>query len=206
MKLVIGNKNYSSWSLRAWLALKYAGIPFEEELFPLYEGGKPLPPPTPSGKVPCLIDGDVAIWDSLAIAEFAAERGPLWPKDATARALARAVSCEMHSSFMPLRTHMPMNMRAERPGKGREPGVEDDIKRIKQIWRTCLEQSDGPFLFGDFSIADCFYAPVVSRFRTYGVELDELERKYADALWAHPLMQEWAAAAKTEPYVIEKFD
>lgn len=210
LTLVIGNKNYSSWSLRAWLAVRQAGFEPEEILIPLDEPGyrTEILKHSPSGRVPCLSHGDVKIWDSLAIAEYAAELAPeagLWPDDRGARALARAASCEMHSGFEALRTHMPMNMRSSFPKEGRKPGVQEDIDRVKAIWRQCRSRygDGGPFLFGRFSVADAMYAPVVSRFRTFGVELGEEEQAYADAVWALDAMKEWAAAAEHEPMVID---
>lgn len=210
LTLIIGNKNYSSWSLRAWLAVRQAGFEAEEVLIPLDEPGyrTEILKHSPSGRVPCLIHGDVKIWDSLAIAEYAAELAPeagLWPDDRAARALARAASCEMHSGFEALRTHMPMNMRSSFPEEGRKPGVQEDIDRVKAIWRQCRSRfgEGGPFLFGRFTVADAMYAPVVSRFRTFAVELGEEEKAYADAIWALDAMKEWAAAAEDEPMVID---
>lgn len=210
LTLIIGNKNYSSWSLRAWLAVRQAGLSAEEILVPLDEPGykTEILKYSPSGRVPCLVHGDLKIWDSLAIAEYAAELAPeagLWPDDLSARALARAVSCEMHSGFGALRTHMPMNIRSSFPKEGRKPGVQEDIDRVKAIWRLCLSRhgGDGPFLFGRFTVADAMYAPVVSRFRTFGVELGEQEKAYADAIWSLDAMKEWAEAAEHEPMVID---
>ena len=210
MTLIIGNKNYSSWSLRAWLAVCHAGFTPKEVLIPLDVPGykAELLKHSPSGRVPCLIHGDLHVWDSLAIGEYVAELAPdagLWPGDATARAVARAVSAEMHSGFQALRTHMPMNIRSRFPEEGRKPGVQEDIDRIKASWRMCRERfgADGPYLFGRFTIADAMYAPVVTRFRTFGVDLGEVERAYADAIWDHPLMQGWIAAAENEPMVID---
>jgi glutathione S-transferase len=210
LTLIIGNKNYSSWSLRAWLALRQAGLDAQEVLVPLDEPGyrTEILKYSPSGRVPCLVHGDLKIWDSLAIAEYAAELAPeagLWPDDRAARALARAVSCEMHSGFGALRTHMPMNIRSSFPKEGRKPGVQEDIDRVKAIWRLCLSRhgGDGPFLFGRFTVADAMYAPVVSRFRTFGVELGEQETAYADAIWSLAAMKQWVEAAENEPMVID---
>ena len=210
LTLVIGNKNYSSWSLRAWLILRQAGLEAEEILIALNEKGykTELLKHSPSGRVPCLIHGDVKIWDSLAIGEYANELAPdarLWPEDRAARAVARAVSCEMHSGFSALRANMPMNIRSSFPKEGRKPGVQEDIDRVKAIWRLCLTRhgGDGPFLFGHFTIADAMYAPVVSRFRTFAVELGEQEQTYADAVWALPAMKQWIEAAENEPMVID---
>ncbi|MCK9193169.1 MAG: glutathione S-transferase family protein, partial [Nevskia sp.] len=183
MKLVIGNKNYSSWSLRPWLALKVAEIPFEEILIPLYQADSKARQLafSPAGKVPILVDGAVTIWDSLAILEYVAEQYPdrgLWPRAIAARAHARSVSAEMHAGFAALRTAMPMNCRATLAGKGHTPEALADIARIAAIWGDCRARygNDGPFLFGAFSNADAFYAPVVTRFLTYGVALPDVCR------------------------------
>lgn len=210
LTIVIGNKNYSSWSLRGWLALKLTGAEFEEIRIPL-----DLPDThaeilnySPSGRVPALRHGDMWIWESLAIAEYLAEIFPeagLWPSDRVARARARAVSAEMHAGFVALRTHMPMDCRSSWPDRGREPGVKADYDRVTTIWRDCRDQfgSGGDFLFGAFTIADAFFAPVVSRFRTYAVELDPISSAYADAIWTFPAMQEWLTEAGNESEVIE---
>ena len=211
LTLVIGNKNYSSWSLRAWLALKQSGAAFDELRIPLETATtrSQVLKQSPAGKVPVLHDGGFTVWESLAICEYAAERFPtagLWPDDAAARAHARAVSAEMHAEFPVLRSAMPMNCRARRPGKGRAPGVEDDIARITAIWRECRESfgDGGDMLYGRFSIADAMYAPVVSRFVTYDVALDEVSGAYVDAVFALPAMAEWLAAAHAEPERIER--
>ena len=210
MTLIIGNKNYSSWSLRPWLALREAGLEFKEVLIALDEPGfkAEILKHSPSGRVPALVHGDLTVWDSLAICEYVAEQAPgalLWPKDPGARALARTVSAEMHSGFEALRTHMPLNVRSRFTGKGREAGVQEDINRIRAIWRLCREQhgKGGPFLFGGFTIADAMYAPVVSRFRTFEVELGHVEQTYCDAIWSLDAMKEWETAAENEPMVIE---
>ncbi|MDF1794359.1 MAG: glutathione S-transferase family protein [Thalassobaculaceae bacterium] len=210
LTLVIGNKNYSSWSLRAWLVLRHAGLQAEEILIALNEPGfkSEILKYSPSGRVPCLVHGNVKIWDSLAIGEYAADLAPeagLWPDDRGARALARAVSAEMHSGFAALREHMPMNIRSSFPKEGRKPGVQEDIDRVKAIWRLCRTRhgGDGPFLFGRFTIADAMYAPVVSRFRTFAVDLGDDERAYADAVWGLDAMKEWVEASENEPMVID---
>jgi len=212
-KLIIGNKNYSSWSLRPWLALKQAGIPFDELRIPLYtDTSKPdVLRHSPSGKVPALEDGDLTVWDSLAICEYLAERFPdqgLWPKDTAARAVARSVSAEMHSGFPNLRNHMTMNCRGSFPGKGRAPGVQEDIERITAIWNECRRRfgAAGSMLFGDFSIADAMYAPVVVRFATYAVETDPVSEAYMRAIQALPALQEWLAATRAEPESIPRFE
>lgn len=209
LTLVIGNKNYSSWSLRPWLAITHAGIEFQELRIPLNQPStsEQLRQYSPSMKVPVLIDGDLTIWESLAICEYVAEQEPskFYPTDRTARAIARAVSAEMHAGFAPLRQTMPMDCRSFRPMEAIPEAVQNDIARITEIWTTCRQQygSSGDFLFGEFSIADAMYAPVVSRFRTYGVSLDPLCQNYADAIWNLPAMQQWLEAAIAEPEVIE---
>lgn len=171
LKLVIGNKNFSSWSLRPWLVLRQAGLPFEEIHIGLYRPGtrELILQHSPTGKVPCLFDGDLRIWDSLAICEYLAESQPqLWPADRAARAEARSVSAEMHSGFTALRSQMGMDIVATKPGQGRTPESEADIARILAIWESCRARHSaaGSFLFGTFSIADAMYAPVVWRFAT----------------------------------------
>jgi glutathione S-transferase len=203
--LVVGNKNYSSWSLRPWLAMKVAGIAFDEVRIPLYLPGakEAILRYSPSGKVPCLVDGATHVWDSLAILEYLAERHPgLWPADRAARARARAISAEMHSGFAALRQHMSMNVRRSLPGRGRTPEVLADIARIVSIWDECK----GAFLFGAFTAADAMYAPVALRFRTYAVELPARCRQYADAVLALPAMREWIEAAEREPESIPQFE
>jgi glutathione S-transferase len=211
--LAIGNKNYSSWSLRGWLPLKHVGAAFEEVIIPLSEPTTrgTILRHSPSGRVPALKHGDLVIWDSLAICEHLAESFPearLWPEEKAARAVARSVSAEMHSGFQALRQHLPMNVRSSFPNRGVTPEVQADINRIAALWRDCRKRfgAAGPFLFGAFSAADCMYAPVVSRFRTYRIELEEVTQAYCDAVWAHPAMQDWAAAAKNEPMIIEKYE
>lgn len=211
--IYIANKNYSSWSLRGWLILKHTGAPFVEEVIPLEEAAtRPtILRRSPSGRLPALHDGKLVIWDSLAIGEYLAERFPdarLWPAAASARAMARSASAEMHSSFAAMRAHLPMNIRSSFPNRGVTPEVLADINRITALWRDCRKRfgEGGDFLFGSFTIADAMYAPVVSRFRTYKIELDDESQRYADAVWALPSMQEWATAARNEPMVIEKYE
>jgi glutathione S-transferase len=209
LTLVIGNKNYSSWSLRPWIAMKVAKIPFMEIVVPLYEPGSPERVLTysPAGKVPILIDDGMPIWESVAILEYLAEHYPaaaLWPADAKARAHARAVAAEMHAGFVPLRRHCPMNI--WRPAKRRE--LPDDVvanaRRIDAIWTDCRARfgEGGAFLFGAFSAADAMYAPIVSRFHTYGIEVGAAARAYMQAVMALPAWQEWTAAALVEPWVM----
>lgn len=209
--LYIGNKNYSSWSLRGWLMAKAAGITFEEVLIRLRQPNTKAEVlrHSPSGRVPALVHRDVSIWESLAIGEYLAELFPdaqLWPQDRGARAVARAVSTEMHAGFSALRTHFPMNMRSSFPNRASTPEVQADVDRINAIWHDCRTRfgKGGAFLFGTtFGNADAMYAPVVTRFRTYKVELDPGAQAYCDAVWAYPPMLEWAAAAKNEPWVFE---
>jgi glutathione S-transferase len=211
--LIIGNKNYSSWSLRPWLLMRCAGLAFRELRIPLYtpESKAQIRSHSPSGKVPCLLDGDLAIWDSLAICEYLAERHPaleLWPALPAARAVARSVSAEMHAGFQHLRSNMSMNCRGVFPGLGRTVEVAGEIERIQRIWADCRARfgSAGPFLFGRFSIADAMYAPVVLRFRTYQVQLNPVSREYADAVLGLPALQEWVGAGVAESEVIAAFE
>ena len=213
LTLVIGNKNYSSWSLRPWLAMRQAGIAFDEVHIPLWqpESAAALAKWSPSGKVPALHDGDLRVWDSLAICEYLHERFPeqgLWPADAAARAVARSVSAEMHAGFDALRQNMVMNIRARYPGKGRTPECLADIERIVAIWTDCRARfgSGGDLLFGRFGIADAMFAPVVLRFQTYGVALEGAARDYAEAILAVPALQAWVADAMAETERIERFD
>jgi glutathione S-transferase len=207
--LVVGNKNYSSWSLRGWLAARAAGIPFDEVLVRLSEPGSKdeLLKHSPAGKVPVLKHGERVIWDSLAIIEYLAEIRPdagLWPGDPVARAHARSIAAEMHAGFQALRAHLPMNLRKSLPGKGRSRDVAEDIERICAIWTDCRARygAAGPFLFGPFTAADVMYTPVATRFRTYAVELDGVSQDYVDAVLARPDFLEWHEAALEEPWVI----
>lgn len=205
LTLVIGSKRLSSWSLRAWLALKATGAPFEEVVIPLDtpETHARILEHSPSGRVPVCKDGGTVVWESLAICEYLAERFPdagLWPADADARAQARAVAAEMHAGFADLRQDMPFECGADRPGEGHTSGALADIARIAAMWRECRARfgAGGDFLFGGFGIADCMYAPVVSRLITYAVPLDDAAGAYAEAVWALPEMRAWVAAARTE--------
>jgi glutathione S-transferase len=212
LTLVIGNKNYSSWSLRPWLAMKQAGLAFDEAKISLRQPNTAarILQHSPSGRVPCLIDGSLTIWDSLAICEYVNEQycsGSLWPRDVGARAHARSVAAEMHSGFAALRTHMPMDIRGRDPGRGAaalaRPDVAADVARIRALWTDCLAAGNGPFLFGAFSVADAFFAPVVTRFRTYAVPLTAPLGRYSDAVFALPAMQSWVAEAAAEPESID---
>ena len=205
MKLVIGNKNYSSWSLRPWLLMSHAGIPFEEVPVRLFTPSfaEEIGRYAPANKVPALIDGDIVVWDSLAVVEYLAERFPdkqLWPQDPAARAFARSICAEMHAGFGNLRSQMPMNLSAMLPGMGWNVAVQRDIDRIVQLWQQARDRfgKGGPYLFGAFSIADAYYAPVVCRFATYGVHLPEPAKAYADLVLELPALQRWIAAAREE--------
>jgi glutathione S-transferase len=205
--LVIGNRNYSSWSLRGFLAARLAGVPFDEVLVRLSEPASKaeLLKHSPAGKVPVLKHGARIVWDSLAIIEYLAEIRPeagLWPADPAARAHARSISAEMHAGFSALRAHMPMNLRKSLPGKGRDRDVAEDIERICAIWADCRARHGGPFLFGRFCAADVMYTPVATRFRTYVVELHDPCQAYVDVVLARPDFLDWHAAALEEPWVI----
>lgn len=211
LKLVIGNKNYSSWSMRPWLLMTQAGIPFEEIQIWLSEPDTVanIARYSPSGTVPVLIDGDLSVWDSLAICETLAEKFPdkqLWPRDPVQRARARAVSAEMHSSFGALRTNMPMNIRNRYPGKGMTPEVAADVARLETLWVACLEVSGGPFLFGGFCIADAMYAPVVFRLQTYAVATDGKAADYVRHMLASPALCKLAQLAAVEGHAQARYD
>jgi glutathione S-transferase len=214
LQLVIGNKNYSSWSMRPWLAMRASNIVFEEIFVPLYTGKadkERILSFSRSGKVPVLVDGDVTVWDSLAIVEYVAERFPearLWPDDRARRAHARSISAEMHSGFLALRNECGMNL--HRPDRA-IPLSEDaraNIGRIEQIWTECRARYGefGPYLFGAFSAADAMYAPVVTRFRTYAIELGQEAQAYIETMTALPAFQEWTRAALAETLRIEQFE
>jgi glutathione S-transferase len=211
--LVIGNKNYSSWSLRAWIVLRHNAIPFDEVRLPLDtpEFVSGISRWSPSGRVPVLHHGNLVVWDSLAICEYVNEvflDGRGWPADRSARAAARAVSAEMHSGFRALRDALPLNCRKRARGFVAPAEARRDIERIERIWRECRSRfgANGPFLFGEFSIADAMYAPVVLRFRTYGVESGDVERRYAQAMLDLPALREWLAASQTEGLALPKYD
>lgn len=203
--LIIGNKNYSSWSLRPWLALRATGIAFTEQKLGFFteEFSRKVGAVSPAGLVPVLLDQDFAVWDSLAICEYVAERHPeagLWPKDAKARARARSLVAQMHSGFGALRNALPMNIEAHLPGIKLPEAAQQDISRLQAIWHDTRAEfgQGGPFLFGAFSIADAFFAPVVSRFTTYGIAAAGAVRDYMDAVMALPAMQDWMRDARAE--------
>ncbi len=213
MKLIIGNKNYSSWSLRPWLAMKHLGLAFEEQIIPLGQPGTraQILKHAPNGQVPILVDGEVTVYESLSILEYLNERhagGKLWPADLAARAHARTVSAEMHAGFGALRRDCPFNIR--RAVKAHIPSAEGmrNAERVDALWRDCRARfgsssaGGGPFLFGAFSAADAMYAPVVNRFHIYGLPRSSVAQEYMDAIMALPAWNEWAEAARQETWVI----
>lgn len=211
--LVIGNKAYSSWSLRPWILMKHAGIDFDEERIALYQpdSRERMLRYSPAGRVPVLVDGDLTVWDSLSICEYLAERHPqkqLWPAEVRARAIARSICAEMHSGFNNLRSQLPMNVRVRMPGRGKTPEVRAEIDRIEAMWNDCRAHfgGTGPFLYGQFSIADAMYAPVVTRLHTYGVELGGAAGEYAAMIYRLAAMQEWIAGAHAETEVLKQYE
>ena len=215
LKLVIGNKNYSSWSMRPWLALRANRIPFEEVFIPLYTENKAdkdrILSFSRAGKVPALIDGDITVWDSLAIIEYLAERFPdakLWPEDRARRAHARSISAEMHSGFMALRNECGMNLHRPVGAIELSADARANVERIHEIWIECRERNGklGPFLFGTFSAADAMFAPVVHRFRTYAIPPPPPVAAYMETMMTLPAFAEWTRAGLAETLVIEKFE
>ena len=215
LKLVIGNKNYSSWSMRPWLALRANNVAFEEIFVPLYTDNPAdkdrILSFSRAGKVPCLIDGDVTVWDSLSIIEYLAERLPdvkLWPDDRAARAHARSISAEMHSGFLPLRNECGMNLHRPIRGIALSADARANVARIDQIWSECRARygKSGPFLFGAFGAADAMFAPVVHRFRTYAIDVSPAAKAYMETMMALPAFAEWTRAGLAETLVIEKFE
>ena len=214
-KLIMGNRNYSPWSLSAWLTAKSAGMDFDEVIIPLNEGTtrQEILRYWYNGKVPILQHGEITIWESISICEYIAEIYPeagLWPLEIRARAVARSLSSEVHSGFRSLREHMPMNVRSQFPSEGRIMCVQEEINRVLAIWRRCRERygrdHGGPFLFGSFSIVDALFAPIVSQFKTYSVDLDDIEKEYSNAILSLPAMGVWIKASQDEPMVIDKFE
>ncbi len=210
LKLIIGNKNYSSWSLRPWIAMKVAGIAFEEKVIPLYEPGsrEEILRYSPAGKVPVLIDGETVIWESLSILEYLAEKFPkagLWPADSAARSHARVVSAEMHAGFVALRNACTMNFWLPPRPRPQSDEVLANVARIEAIWRDCRARfgGGGPFLFGRYGAADAMYAPVVARFHNYGLPVGREAHAYMDAVMALPAWIEWREAAFKEPWVMQ---
>jgi glutathione S-transferase len=214
LKLVIGNKNYSSWSMRPWLALRANDIAFDEIFIPLYTGEddkRRILDFTHSGKVPALIDGDVTIWDSLSIIEYVAERFPearLWPEDRASRAHARSISAEMHSGFVALRSECGMNLHRPIRAIALSADARANVARIQEIWLECRERYGklGPFLFGNFGAADAMFAPVVHRFRTYAIGVAPEAQAYMETMMALPAFREWTRAGLAETLVIEKLE
>lgn len=212
MKLHIANKNYSSWSMRPWLALKVAAIAFEEDLtaFDVENGNPRFASFSPSGKVPVLIFNDGTIWDSLAILEYLAEQYPkarLWPDNTSRRAVARSIANEMHAGFPALRSQCPMNMHREPVSIAHTPELQKDLDRLQSIWVECLQRYGGPYLMGDyFTNADAMYAPVVSRIRSYQLFTDPTVMAYCETIEALPAWTEWEAAALAEPWVVDKVE
>jgi glutathione S-transferase len=212
LTLVIGNKNYSSWSMRPWVVMTAFGIPFLEVriLLGLADTSAQIAEYSAAGRVPVLIAGQITIWDSLAICEYLAEQFPekdLWPEDVALRAMARSVSAEMHSSFSGLRSAMPMNIKMHFPGKGRTPAAQADIGRISEIWEACLSRNGHQqYLFGKFSVADAFFAPVVMRFHTYGVALAPALNAYCERVREHPAVAQWVREALAEPEALPRYD
>jgi glutathione S-transferase len=208
MKLLIGNRNYSTWSLRPWLVLRHFGIAFEDEVLQLSgpRWREILAERSPTGKVPVLIDGDLVIPETIAIIEYLAERFPelpIWPRDPRDRALARAAAAEMHGGFSALRNHAPMNLRASHPGKVDLDAVGGDLRRIERLWGDHLSRSGGPYLFGEFSAADAMFAPLATRLRTYALPVPDQISTYVDAIYALPAFQDWLSQALREPWIVD---
>ncbi len=208
MKLLIGNRNYSTWSLRPWLVLRHFEIPFTDEVLPLSGPGwrENLAERSPTGKVPVLIDGELVVPETIAIIEYLADRYPdkaIWPVDRADRARARAAAAEMHAGFTGLRTHAPMNLRASHPGKVDLDSVARDLKRLEALWGGMLDRSGGTFLFGAFTAADAMYAPVATRIRTYNLPATDRIAEYVEAIYGLPAFQEWLAEALKEPWIVD---
>ncbi|MBC7985764.1 MAG: glutathione S-transferase family protein [Sphingomonadaceae bacterium] len=216
LKLIIGNKAYSSWSMRGWLAVKQSGLAFEEIVVPLYddswektrEGNEFA---ASSGKVPVLWDGDTVVWDSLAIIDWLADkvgRDRFWPKDEAARGMARSMAAEMHSSFQAVRRELPMNVRKVFPPRALGEDVVAELSRIIEIWAQARARFGGenPYLFGDFSAADIMFAPVTTRLVTYSVRIPPFAHAYVEAILGHPWIRDWIEAAQDEPWVIEQYE
>lgn len=208
MKLIIANKNYSSWSVRPWLVLTHFSIPFDEEQVLLNGEGwrENIRKKTPGGKVPVLVDGDVVVHESIAIIEYLAERFPhkkIWPTDRKVRALARSVSAEMHAGFSGLRSNAPMNLRASYPNRIDLDTVAADLKRVERLWGDLLQKSGGPYLFEEFTAADAMFAPLASRIRTYDLPTSDVAGEYVEAIYALPAFQQLLADAIKEPWTVE---
>ncbi|WP_076071143.1 glutathione S-transferase [Sphingomonas montana] len=215
LNIVIGNRAYSSWSMRGWLAVRLSGLPFTETLLPMWspewDAARATGPLALSGKVPTLIDGDVTLWDSLAIVEHLAEhtgRDRFWPADPAARARARSIAAEMHSGYPDLRRDCGMNVRRRYAPSPLAPATQGDVDRVVALWTEARTRfgTGGDYLFGDYGAADLMFAPVATRFRTYAVPLPAIADRYVDALLAHPHVAEWIAAAHAEPWVLDRYE
>ena len=211
--LVIANKRYSSWSLRPWLAMVHFEVPFDEIVIPLKQesSSAEISKHSPAGKVPVLHHGDITVWESLAILDYLADAfydRPCWPTDPHAKAHARTIAAEMHAGFGALRSAMPMDLAKTYPSRQWDDAVSKDVARVQDVWRDGRAQfgNNGDFLFGPFTIADAMYAPVVTRFKTYAIDMDEVSSAYADAILGLPAMQKWVAEAADEPWVIEEYN
>lgn len=209
MKLLIGNRNYSSWSLRPWLVLKHFDLTFEDEVLQLQGQGfrEALAQRSPTGRVPVLQDGDLTVVETIAIIEYLADRFPdkaIWPADVGQRALARSAAAEMHAGFQSLRSHAPMNLRASHPGKINVDTVVRDLHRLEVLWGGLLTASGGPFLFGAFTAADAMFAPVATRIRTYALPVSDVAAGYVEAIYGLPAFQDWLALALHEPWIIDE--
>ena len=208
MKLLIGNRNYSSWSLRPWLVLRHFEIPFEDEVLLLGGEGwrENLKRRSPTGKVPVLVDGDLVLPETLAIIEYVADLFPekgIWPAERRDRALARAAASEMHAGFTALRGHAPMNLRASHPGKVDLDAVRLDLHRVEEVWGSLLARSGGPYLFGAFTAADAMFAPLATRLRTYELPVSDIAQRYVEAIYALPAFQAWRTLALQEPWIVD---
>jgi glutathione S-transferase len=208
MKLIIANKNYSSWSLRPWLVMQHFALPFNEEILPLSgEGWKEnLVAKTPYGSVPTLIDGDLAIGETIAIIEYLADTNPqkpIWPQSIRARALARAASAQMHAGFMKIRNAAPMNLRASHPNRIDIKEIQPDLDMIEKLWGKCLGEFGGPFLFGEFCAADAMFAPLATRLKTYDLPMSDLVKSYVEAIYSLSSFQIWYEAALKETSIVE---
>ncbi len=208
MKLLIGNRNYSTWSLRPWLVLAHFEIPFEDEVLMLSGEGwrETLEARSPTGKVPVLLDDGLVVPETIAIIEYLADKFPdkaIWPTDMAQRALARAASAEMHAGFMGLRSNAPMNLRASHAGKVSAEAVAKDLHRLQALWGGLLAKSGGPFLFGEFTAADAMFAPVATRIRTYGLAVSDVAGAYVEAIYGLPAFQQWLGLALREPWIVD---
>lgn len=208
MKLLIGNRNYSTWSLRPWLVLRHFEIPFEDEVLQLSGPGwrENLAARSPTGKVPVLLDGELVVPETIAIIEYLADSFPdkaIWPENRADRALARAAAAEMHAGFAALRSHAPMNLRASHPNKVDLDAVRNDLHRVETLWGGLLARSGGPYLFGAFTAADAMFAPLATRLRTYELPVSDVSQRYVEAIYALPAFQDWLAQALAEPWIVD---